>query len=616
MMTIGLTDTVSKPLMSINNTLTGMKKNATGGFENIRGGAMGLAASGLAIKTFMQPVYEMQRRIGEVASLEVAQQELDALKNTSLLFSVQYGESAADFVGSSYDIQSAITGLRNGELAKFTLASNVLAKSTKADAATITDYMGTMYGIFQDKAKEMGKSEWVEQLTGQTATAVQMFKTTGAGMANAFTSLGANAKASGVGLSEQMAILGTLQATMSGSEAGTKYRSFLAGIAKAQDNLGLKFTDSQGRLLPMLDVLKALKQRFGDTFDEVESLKLKQAFGSQEAVSMIKLLMGQTNGLADAIHRLDNVQGMQKATEMAKKMVDPWDQFVAVTEALRIKFGDTLLPTINDLLTTLNGGLTTVMSWVDMFPNITRWIGYAAMATLGLSFATGLFTIWLGLARTAMAAWGVGVILFKGLIIGLSAVFGIFGTIMKAVRTGILLFNLALYANPIGLVVVAVVGLIAVLGQMFGIWGKVADAFKNTSWGKSILSFFDKLGSGIKKVMSFLGLDDLFATVHVDTSKVQPEIAALDNIPNLDVGDYNRNVLANMPTLQGVTGSNNELFKIDNQIQGLNVKPVNVGNSSINKNNQNSTTYGDVHISSENPMTPEDLEAWAALKAG
>ena len=53
MMTIGLTDTVSKPLMLINNTLTGMKKNATGGFENIRGGAMGLAASGLAIKTFM-----------------------------------------------------------------------------------------------------------------------------------------------------------------------------------------------------------------------------------------------------------------------------------------------------------------------------------------------------------------------------------------------------------------------------------------------------------------------------------------------------------------------------------------------------------------------------------
>ena len=94
---------------------------------------------------------------------------------------------------SSYDIQSAIDGLSSADLSQFTLSSNVLAAATKADAATVTNYMGTMYGIFKTQANEMGKSEWVQQVTGMTATAVQAFKTTGAEMSAAFTSVGANA---------------------------------------------------------------------------------------------------------------------------------------------------------------------------------------------------------------------------------------------------------------------------------------------------------------------------------------------------------------------------------------------------------------------------------------
>lgn len=95
----------------------------------------------------------------------------------------------------------------------------------------------------------MGKAAWVEQLTGQTATVVQMSKTTCQGMSNAFTTFGASATSAGVQAVEQIAILGTLQATMSGGEAGTKYRAFLAGAYGAQAKLGLSFTDSQGRLL-------------------------------------------------------------------------------------------------------------------------------------------------------------------------------------------------------------------------------------------------------------------------------------------------------------------------------------------------------------------------------
>jgi ferritin-like metal-binding protein YciE len=89
-----------------------------------------------------------------------------------LRFSTQYGESAQDFVRSSYDIQSAISGLVGNELGTFTEASAILAKGTKADMGVITDYVGTMYGIFKNSADQMGKGEWVKMLTGQIAQVV------------------------------------------------------------------------------------------------------------------------------------------------------------------------------------------------------------------------------------------------------------------------------------------------------------------------------------------------------------------------------------------------------------------------------------------------------------
>ncbi|MGB3222023.1 MAG: phage tail tape measure protein, partial [Desulforhopalus sp.] len=246
MFSIGLLDKVTGPAGRIKKTLGSVANTAQESFGKIAGGAAGVVASGYAMTSLATPAHEFNMAIGEVRSLDVAQSSLDALSNSAVSFSVKYGGTAAEFVKSSYDIQSAIAGLVGDELASFTDASNILAKGTKSDAATITSYMGTMYGIFKGSADSMGKAQWVEQMTGQTATAVQMFKTTGVEMASAFSSIGAGATSAGIAQSEQMSILGSLQATMSGSEAGTKYGAFLSGIGDAQDKLGLKFTDSNG----------------------------------------------------------------------------------------------------------------------------------------------------------------------------------------------------------------------------------------------------------------------------------------------------------------------------------------------------------------------------------
>lgn len=441
-----LTDQVSAPLGKVK---MGFNELAEKGQDNIRQmgfGLAGMVGAGLAINESLQPALEMNRALGEVKSLGVAEDALQRLNNKALQFSVAYGANARDFVASAYDIQSAIAGLTGEQLSSFTNASNLLAKATKADAGTITSYVGTMYGIFKTQADAMGKAEWVENLTGQTALAVQMFKTTGKDMSDAFTSIGASATSAGIGLSEQVAILGTLQATMGGAEAGTKYKAFLSGVGGAQDKLGLSFTDSQGRMLPMLDILDKLKGKFGDTLDVAESDALKKAFGSDEAVGLVKLLMNDTAGLANSLDQLGKVRGLEQAEKMAKAMVDPWQQFGAAVQALRIAFGQALIPLLTPLMERLTGIAGTLSRWLGLFPNIAKVLGMVTLGVLGLIAAVA----------------------------GLTILNGVFGM-------------LSVLASPIALIVLGLAALVIGVGAAIYYWDELKAAFGDTAWFQAIL---------------------------------------------------------------------------------------------------------------------------------
>ncbi|MGX5217833.1 phage tail tape measure protein [Pseudomonas segetis] len=441
-----LVDQVTAPAANVSRQLMDVAEVGKTGFMQMGSGVAGVIGAIYALNQAMAPARDQMAALGEVKSLGVAQESLDELNRKSLEFSARYGESAQAFVRSAYDIQSAIAGLTGEQLSAFTNASNVLAKATKADAATVTNYVGTMYGIFKGQADAMGKAEWVENLTGQTALAVQMFKTTGQQMSDAFTAVGANATSAGIGLSEQVAILGTLQATMGGSEAGTKYKAFLSGVGAAQDKLGLSFTDSQGRILPLLQILDKLKGKFGETLDVAESDALKKAFGSDEAVGLIKLLMNDTDSLANSMDQLGKVKGMEQAELMAQAMVDPWEQFASVVESIRIVFGQTLLPVLNPLISRLVEGGATLQRWVLMFPNISRWLGYITLGVLGLVAAAGALTILGGLFTV-----------------------------------------LSVLASPIALIVFAVVALGAAAVAAIIWWDDLKAAFGDTAWFQALM---------------------------------------------------------------------------------------------------------------------------------
>lgn len=467
--TVGLVDQISKPLGNIQRQINDVTNTYRRGTHTMVAGATGMVGAGFALQRALMPAIEMDRALGEVKSLGVADGQLKALSKTAMKFSVEYGKSATEFVAASYDIKSAMGDLNGDELAGVTRSSAILAAATKADTATITNYMGTMYSVFKDQADRIGKDNWAQEIAGMTAKSVEMFKTTGKGMSDAFKGIGALGKTHGVAIQEQMAVLGMLQGSMSGSEAGTRYKAFINGVVKAQDKLGMSFTDSNGKMLPMFDIMSKLRNQFGD-LDSLEIDQIKQAFGSDEAVLLITDLIGKTGDLKSSIKELNEASNLNTAIKMAHSMTDQWERLEQGVFAVRTAFGAALLPSLLPVVSSLADGALEIIEWTEMFPNLTKYIGFGAMVILGAAAAGGAFTLMMGVGKQVMATYMLTMKLFAGVNFLLTKG-------LAALRMTMLAVNIVMAANPIVLIVAGIMAAILAIGALIYYWDDLKASF-------------------------------------------------------------------------------------------------------------------------------------------
>ena len=553
-----LVDKVSKPLGKVDQSFSQLGQRGQKGLQQMGVGMAGMIGTAYALKASLAPALGQEAALGEVKSLGVAADALDLLNTKSLQFSIAYGESATAFVRSAYDIQSAIGGLTGTQLATFTETSNILAKATKADAATITNYVGTMYGIFKDQADAMGKAEWVDNLAGQTATAVKMFKTTGQGMSSAFTSVGASAASAGIGMSEQLAILGTLQASMSGGEAGTKYKAFLAGAYGAQQKLGMSFSDSEGRMLPMLDILDKLKAKFGDKLNLAEGGQLSKAFGGKQAMGFITAMLPKTADLANNIDQLGKVKGMEQAQKMAMDIADPWERFDSAIMAVRISFGQKLLPTLNPIIERLAEGGASVTRWTTLFPNLTRVIGMAVLGIVVMTAAVALMTFVFGVWSTAVvpvimlwkllrkASWSSTVAYIANAAASTMAWMrmAVLATWLRAVtarmwlwQAAIWVTNAALWANPVTWIVLGIIALVAVIVAAVYYWDEWTSALMDTAAFKWVSTQLTALSDWFDSMGGWAGMASAAwdGIVNIFKQAINGLIEMLNKIPGVQI---------------------------------------------------------------------------------
>lgn len=333
----------------------------------------------------VEATFATKRALGELKSVGV--KDLKALEKASEDFSNTWaGTSKAEFIGAAYDIKSGIASLNDEAVAKYTEMAGITAKGTKATIGEMTSLFATGYGIYKDFYKDMSDIDFGEMFAAGIGHAANIFKTDGPQMADAISSLGAAATSAKVPMEEQFAILGMLQATMSGSEAGTKYRAFLQSAARAGEELGLKFTDANNQLLSMPEILALLKGKFGETMDAAEKMKLQKAFGTDEAVSLVDLMYTKTGDLQDGILSLyDSMgQGISEVKEMANAINDTEpDQYEVLQQRLHNiteEIGNSLLPTFNQMLEKGGNIITKFGEWVKNNQELVKVIMLVVLA--------------------------------------------------------------------------------------------------------------------------------------------------------------------------------------------------------------------------------------------
>ncbi|EAN3268007.1 phage tail tape measure protein [Salmonella enterica] len=460
--TLSLIDKLSRPLKQAQSSVTGFAEKSKAAFMQIGGGVLALAGTRMAIRGALSPAVEMYDALNDAAAKGIDDQALKAVQRDALRFSTTYGASAVEFVQSTESINSAIAGLAGNELPKVTKVANTLAFALKSTAAETAEFMGQMFGNFSADAERLGKVQFAEQLAGKMVYMRKVFGTemgTIKDLMEGARGVGTNY---GVGLDEQLAVLGQLNRTL-GTEASSAYEGFMTGAVEGAKKLGLSFTDATGKMLSMPEMLIKLQGKYGKSLEGnlKAQAELDAAFGDSSAV--VKHLYGNVALLQRNITELGGSDGLKRTQEMASKLVKPWDRFVQILKAIQTVIGLTLIPVLYPVLNRLADMGQTFARWMQLFPNIARVIGYAAMALLGFAAVGAVANIVMGASKFIMAG-------LRGIWVAMTAVTKAYTAMVWLAQIAVIAWNATLKFLRGALLAVRMAAIMAGIGINLMSW--------------------------------------------------------------------------------------------------------------------------------------------------
>jgi TP901 family phage tail tape measure protein len=661
--TTRLIDMVSKPVQQMQTRFTGMANRARSSFKDIGAGAAGMWGASHMTKSLLEPAIEYSRAERAVKSLGASKDTLKALGDMAIKSSNEFGMGAEHIVQSAYAIQGGMgAALTEGALPRIANAADIMAKATRASNETATTYIASTYGVFQKYADKMGQAKWAEQLAGQTALAVKIYRTSGQQMADAFAVMGSTGSANGQSQVSQMAILGNLQSMgLSGSVAGTQYEQFLTGIKGSGKKLGMSFTNSDGSLQDIMTILDKLHKRFGDLSRVKDQNLLKKALGSDVSVKFLLNMMNRLPQLQQEIANLGKVNGLGEAERMAKDQVIGWDRMGQSITNVKLAISQGLNPALEPLANWLADIIGEVGAALHDFPNLSRWIGITAMAFSSMAAAASGMLILKGFGKlfgfgTLGKDIGLLKLLFKMFMrfSGIDMVIGIFMRFIKmlkwmrgaliATRMWLIIFRnsmfmaragaiamvvwegvaaaamwafgaattfaagaMALLTSPITLIILGIALLGAGIYYLYTHWDELKASLMKTQAFQTLMDWAQRLGDVFARVWKSIkdGWNELLAGIGNGYNWL---VEKLNKLPGVNLGqtDLGKPAAGDVPTLPGP-----DLGDIPKG--GI---KTSVANTKSAQQIDNSKHIDTVNITAPNGMSPGQLQEWQEMQAG
>lgn len=293
---------------------------------------------------------------------------------------------------------------------------------------------------------------------------------------------------------EGKAATGTLKnvgkAIVAAGGDSSKLDQAMGGVMKAVNNGGIAMMDSLEMISDSgVPILSGLAEKFGVPIDQVKKM------ASEGKVSIDDVLSVMQNGTGKTFKQ------MVKAGDSASKSFG--NQWKIMKDNVANAVGDVMLPAIEKITPALEPIGNAIVSGIGKLPAIMSQVG-SVMSTIAPYVAA---------VAAGFVAWNTGLLIHKGIAVATMIIDSQWLTLtglriasMYAMAAAQRVLNSAMTANPIGLIITALVALVAGLVLAYNKVGWFRDAV-NAAWAgiKTAVSavsgwFMNTLWPGMKAV--------------------------------------------------------------------------------------------------------------------
>lgn len=508
---------------SLNKTMQAQQENMAKRGE-MRGQLFDAAGLALAMAAPIKIAANFEQAMAKVGAVSNAT-DADMAKLTAT--ARQLGAS------TSWSASQAAEGMQFLAMAGFSTQQTMaampgmlnLASAGATDLGTAADIASNILSGFNMKAEEMGRLGDVLTNTFTTSnTNISMLGET-------MKYVAPIAASTGVSLEQAAAMAGKLgDAGIQGSNAGTALRSVISRLAAPTGEaaaslrrLGIETQDASGNLRSVPEILAEMDAAMYGMGTAARAELTSTIFGL-EAASAATVLLGQA-GTGNLQAYAEKLTQSGTAARVAAKQNDTamgaMKRLSSAAESIAITMGNILLPTLAAGAERLAAMVGVVDGLAQQFPMLTTVLvgGTAALIALKVATIAG------GYAFTFLkGAWLQGVAVLKTLRVAYLLTTGATVASTNASKAAIIvskamtaaqwLFNAAMTANPIGLVIVAIAALTAAGIALYKNWDTVV-AFFGSAWDKmkNLIADFSPLDwmmSGFNALTNWLSNFSLF----------------------------------------------------------------------------------------------------------
>ena len=457
---------------------------------NIRGQLFDAVALGTTIAAPIKVAVDFEQSVAKLGAITRAdEQSLQSLEATArkqgetTLFTASQSAEAMTFLG--------MAGFNTNQILAATPGMLNLAQAAGSDLAETADIASNILSGFSLEAGQMGRVGDVLSATFTSSnTTLQM-------LGDTLKYAAPVASATGASLEEVAAMAGLLgNVGIQGSMAGTALRAAFLRLsappkmaADAIAELGLSVKDADGNLRSIPEILKEIGVATESMGSAEQAEVIKKLFGSEAAAGMTELLkQAGTGALDDYIAQLQQAKGT--TDEMARKMGSTTSgalkRLGSAMESMAISLGNVLLPTVAAGAETFASFASWVSATSQEYPLLTKVVvgATAGLIALKVTAIAGAyaFTFLKGGVLTLVTAYrtlSAGLALAQLGMTRMNVLAGLSAARMGIVTAAQWALNIAMTANPIGLIVAGIAALAGAAYLLFQNWEPIGEFFGN-----------------------------------------------------------------------------------------------------------------------------------------